>query len=474
MKGELSVKTRFRRGATIATAQRLLQRYCDEAGKSERLVILHAGVSDANKSAEPTEVAQMVRERIIPYAAELVICSVPENTLWGKEAQARAMLLNTELKRLGTSESAKFLDLSEAVQGEGRLAQDGIHYLAKTSRKVATEVTELIHPFLGATKRGQRCSRRRSMQDMTWRQERPMVSTTASTASVEPRANQTGDWRTPTQGMPAGIPAPEQPPPPRQVRELIPQFPPAPKYAGIQANSGYPTAAGSQHWGYRYGPPMGPLQCATPPPGPLRQMLNLYPGTDLFRMWTRRVHHLKQKNGLIRDPILAESIGAYAKAVQQRVRDVEEVAWQLALAQKETLSFYRQHKSSIKATRLYDNSVGSALLFEARAGALRTLTRQRAFDTTVTCVLCRSCGKSDETIEHLVLQCDELGESVSRASLAVALGFDDSEGEVQAVEVSRTKRRLEQWRTATQQCRRLPTASVEDRGGSIRDSVGAL
>ncbi|KAH7978435.1 hypothetical protein HPB49_005503 [Dermacentor silvarum] len=33
------------------------------------------------------------------------------------------------------------------------------------------------------------------------------------------------------------------------------------------------------------------LKCATPPTGPLRQMLNLYPGTDLFRMIGDWVHH---------------------------------------------------------------------------------------------------------------------------------------------------------------------------------------
>lgn len=46
----------------------------------------------------------------------------PQSYVTGQEAQARAMLLNTELKRLGTSQTAKFLDLSGAVQGEGRLA----------------------------------------------------------------------------------------------------------------------------------------------------------------------------------------------------------------------------------------------------------------------------------------------------------------------------------------------------------------
>lgn len=147
----------------IVKAQHLLQCYWDEAGKRERLAILHVGMSDVSKSAQSEEVAQFVREWIISYAPELVICSILEVTSQGKEAQA--MLLNTELKRLGTSKTAKLLDLSEALQGEGQLAQHAIHYLAKTSQKVATEVTELIQPCLGATKRGQRHSRRQCMQD---------------------------------------------------------------------------------------------------------------------------------------------------------------------------------------------------------------------------------------------------------------------------------------------------------------------
>ncbi|KAH9360932.1 hypothetical protein HPB48_007013 [Haemaphysalis longicornis] len=123
------------------------------------------------------------------------------------------------------------------------------------------------------------------------------------------------------------------------------------------------------------------------------------------------------------------------------------------------MSFYGQRKNSIKAVRLYDNSVGSALLFEARARALRTLTRQQVFDETVTCMLCRACRNSDETIEHLVLQCDALGEPVSQTALAVALGFEDSEGEVQTVAASRTKRCLEQWRAA------CSTAKHSERSG---------
>lgn len=127
---------------------------------------------------------------------------------------------------------------------------------------------------------------------------------------------------------------------------------------------------------------------------------------------------------------------------------MEDAACQLALADKETLSFYGQHKNSIKAVRLYDNSVGSALLFEARAGALYTLTRQQVFDETVTCVNCAALvGTPTKQLNIWCFSATRL-ESLCLTALAVALGFEDSEGEVQTVAVSRTKRRLKQWRAA--------------------------
>lgn len=64
------------------------------------------------------------------------------------------------------------------------------------------------------------------------------------------------DWRTPTQGTLAGNPVPEQPPH-RDTCENVFQFPTAPMYTVIQANSGYPPAAETQHWGYHYGPLVG-------------------------------------------------------------------------------------------------------------------------------------------------------------------------------------------------------------------------
>ncbi|KAH7979484.1 hypothetical protein HPB49_009552 [Dermacentor silvarum] len=209
MKGELSVETRFRRGATIATAQHLLQRYCDEAGKSEILVILHAGVSDANKSAEPAEVAQMERERIIPYAVELVICSVPETTSRGKEAQARCREKAGWLKTVSTISprpAKKGHEKGSKVQSEAKHARQGM------APRATDGLFDSQHYISG------------NDIELDWRRENHHTGRHPSSRAA------------PT-----------------------------------------PATAGTQHWGYRY--------------GPLRQMLNLYPGIDLFRMVGDWVHH---------------------------------------------------------------------------------------------------------------------------------------------------------------------------------------
>lgn len=99
---------------------------------------------------------------------------------------------------------------------------------------------------------------------------------------------------------------------------------------------------------------------------------------------------------------------------------------------------------------IYDNSVGSSQLFEARAGTFRTLTYRRSFDTTVQCTLCRACGKVDEDVEHIVRRCARLQTpSQEEAALPTALGFpsdgEDTGGLAAAVVV--TKRRLAEWWT---------------------------
>ncbi|KAH6921306.1 hypothetical protein HPB50_027715 [Hyalomma asiaticum] len=100
-----------------------------------------------------------------------------------------------------------------------------------------------------------------------------------------------------------------------------------------------------------------------------------------------------------------------AKDVRARVREAEGEMWQSAMLPKATLSTYRENKTE-NATEpaLCDNSCGGTLLFEARAGALRTLDYRSRFDCApeTRAAVCRSCGDERETIEHLLLRCSKL------------------------------------------------------------------
>ncbi|KAG0412052.1 hypothetical protein HPB47_010820 [Ixodes persulcatus] len=162
-----------------------------------------------------------------------------------------------------------------------------------------------------------------------------------------------------------------------------------------------------------------------------------------------------------------------SKRVKKNVRDNEAQQWLRDAQTKKTLQVYLTHKTIIASEALlYDNSLGSRLLSEARAGALRTLVYRRRFDATVTTSACRVCGGYDETVEHVVLDCAGLQPSrcprlQSPLVLAGALGFtiteigrnqaDSSDAQSSAATqikgpssgrhrlVVATKRRLEDW-----------------------------
>ncbi|KAG0445257.1 hypothetical protein HPB47_017722 [Ixodes persulcatus] len=78
--------------------------------------------------------------------------------------------------------------------------------------------------------------------------------------------------------------------------------------------------------------------------------------------------------------------------VRSRVREREVFQWFEATQGKPTLLVYSKNKQLIAAeTLLYDNSLGSRLLFEARAGALRSLVCRERFDPNVVSTICRPC-----------------------------------------------------------------------------------
>ncbi|KAH7980821.1 hypothetical protein HPB49_019474 [Dermacentor silvarum] len=97
---------------------------------------------------------------------------------------------------------------------------------------------------------------------------------------------------------------------------------------------------------------------------------------------------------------------------------------------KSTLELYRGNKRGISAECFYDNSIGSSLLFEARAGALRTLVYRSRFQDTGMCTKCRLCGAEAETQEHLILRCAGLQTAPAEdTDLPRALGFHMLEAE---------------------------------------------
>ncbi|XP_077503827.1 uncharacterized protein LOC144114149 [Amblyomma americanum] len=99
--------------------------------------------------------------------------------------------------------------------------------------------------------------------------------------------------------------------------------------------------------------------------------------------WVERLQYVRRKFGFFSNEVQAGSARKWAKAVEAQVRAQEREAWRAATEGKSTLEVHRAAKQDICVESLYDNSVGSRPLFEARAGAMPTLTYRKRFDTTV-------------------------------------------------------------------------------------------
>lgn len=95
--------------------------------------------------------------------------------------------------------------------------------------------------------------------------------------------------------------------------------------------------------------------------------------------------------------------------VPQSICDAEEEEGCHACSEKLSLFLLIAYKTAIGFVQQYDNSLGSALLFDNRAGALRTLMRQKRVNNSLEKVLCHLCAHEVERVNHVVLQCDRLG-----------------------------------------------------------------
>lgn len=140
--------------------------------------------------------------------------------------------------------------------------------------------------------------------------------------------------------------------------------------------------------------------------------------------WIKRLQHLRRKFSFLSNEVQADSAKKWAKTVDAQVRAQKRDAWRAAMNSKPTLELYRTNKRHIRVENLYDNSVGSRLLFEARAGVMPTLSYRKRFDPAVECTLCRACGAEEETTEHIVQCCESLPTPPQMgATFPQALGF---------------------------------------------------
>ncbi|XP_075748102.1 uncharacterized protein LOC142814045 [Rhipicephalus microplus] len=132
-------------------------------------------------------------------------------------------------------------------------------------------------------------------------------------------------------------------------------------------------------------------------------------------------------------------------SVKKKVKETETDMWRMGMIKKSALETYRTFKQEIARERIYDNTRGSSLLFEARTGVLRTKTYRAKYEGVDT--VCSACGEEEETAEHLIMFCKGLHPIVQDdgAAFFKALGFRNREGKIDFKRVDLTRRRLSDW-----------------------------
>ncbi|KAL1485786.1 hypothetical protein MTO96_047214 [Rhipicephalus appendiculatus] len=72
--------------------------------------------------------------------------------------------------------------------------------------------------------------------------------------------------------------------------------------------------------------------------------------------WTNRIYRLEKKYGFFTAPIQADTWQQYVKDVRDRVQEKEEELWLQGMGGKSSMTLYGQHKRTIGAVFIYDNS----------------------------------------------------------------------------------------------------------------------
>lgn len=98
---------------------------------------------------------------------------------------------------------------------------------------------------------------------------------------------------------------------------------------------------------------------------------------------------------------------SFSNKVRENITQKLDEVWERGMRNKSTLTEYRSYKKQRGVIEhLYDNSRGSQLFVEARAGVLWTRHRQIRLGHQVD-PLCMRCHRSPETIKHIILNCED-------------------------------------------------------------------
>ncbi|XP_018495837.1 uncharacterized protein LOC108864516 [Galendromus occidentalis] len=134
-------------------------------------------------------------------------------------------------------------------------------------------------------------------------------------------------------------------------------------------------------------------------------------------------------------------LNTFGKNMEEKIRDLVHREWREDMSEKPCLARYRKHKQRRGTVdNIYDNSRGSVLLAQARAGFLRTRkfrSRLEEIDPSR-----RICGQ-EETLEHVLLACHE--KTCGDEEIQERLGLHEESGRRVIDGTKRIFERVERW-----------------------------
>jgi exonuclease III len=163
--------------------------------------------------------------------------------------------------------------------------------------------------------------------------------------------------------------------------------------------------------------------------------------------WDVRVNFLRRKYGCdtVELPQSPAEFGSFSREVKNKSQLNADCHWKAAMEKKSSLERYRKCKSVKCLEAFYDNSRGSQLLAEARAGLLKTKEfRQIHFQSdhgiSTTCPRCQSGA---DNLKHILYECVASTRLLSTdVSIDEALGLVENASKTVSSEV---KKILDEW-----------------------------